>query len=102
MPPAELEALLLTMPEIKDCVVIPVLDEEAGEIPRAYIVKQDHLEGSPEGEAFTEQTVLDFVAGKVAPYKKLRGGVRFAAEIPKSPSGKLLRRIQVQKDRGEI
>eukprot|EP00605_Chrysophyceae_sp_TOSAG23-4_P002217 GSChrysophyteH1.ASY1.ANO1.2460.1 assembled CDS len=102
VPPAELEALILTMPEVKDCVVIPVLDDEAGEIPRAYVVKQDGLVGSPEGDAFTEDQVIDYVASKVAPYKKLRGGVVFADSVPKSPSGKLLRRIQVQIDRGEI
>ena len=90
------------MPEVKDCVVIPVLDDEAGEIPRAYVVKQDGLVGSPEGDAFTEDQVIDYVASKVAPYKKLRGGVVFADSVPKSPSGKLLRRIQVQIDRGEI
>lgn len=67
---------------------------QAGEIPRAYVVKGD--------ESLTEEQVFDFVAKKVAPHKKLRGGVRFAEEIPKSASGKILRRIQVQKDRGEI
>lgn len=100
VPPAELEALLLTMPQIKDCVVIPVPDEEAGELPRAYVVPQDGIAVDGEGEeSITEQQVLDYVADKVAPYKKLRGGVRFADAVPKSPSGKLLRRIQIQMDR---
>ena len=93
VPPAELEALLLSMPQIKDCVVIPVLDEEAGELPRAYVVRQDsHL-------TLTEQQVMDFVHAKVAPYKRLRGGIRFVDSVPKSPSGKLLRRVQIQLDR---
>ena len=99
VPPAELEALLLTMPQIKDCVVIPVPDEEAGEIPRAYVVLQDALIGTPAQAAFTSEVVCEYVAARVAPYKKLRGGVRFATSIPKSPSGKLLRRVQVQMDR---
>lgn len=97
VPPAELEALLLSHDHIKDCVVIPVLDDEAGELPRAYVVKQDNVPDS-----FSEEDVIDYVASKVAPHKKLRGGVRFAEEIPKSPSGKLLRRIQVAMDRGQM
>ena len=94
MPPAELEALILTMPEVKDVVVIPVLDEAAGEVPRAYVVKQDNA-----GADFCADDVIEYVHAKVAPYKRLRGGVRFAASVPKSPSGKLLRRVQIQLDR---
>jgi 4-coumarate--CoA ligase len=97
VPPAELEAVILTMPEVKDAIVIPVLDDEAGELPRAYVVKQDGCR-----ESFTEKDVMEYVASKVAPHKKLRGGVRFVASVPKSPAGKLLRRLQVQIDRGEI
>ncbi|XP_071494141.1 uncharacterized protein [Diadema antillarum] len=85
VPPAELEALLLTHPKISDAAVIGVPDEEAGELPKAYIVRV--------GEELTESDVVEFVAGKVAPYKKLRGGVEFVATIPKSASGKILRRI---------
>lgn len=95
MPPAELEALILTMPQVKDVVVIPVLDDEAGELPRAYVVKQDNV-----GDEFKEEEVAKFVADHAAPHKKLRGGVRFAEAVPKSPSGKLLRRIQIAMDRG--
>jgi acyl-coenzyme A synthetase/AMP-(fatty) acid ligase len=79
--------------QVKDCIVIPVEDEEAGEVPRAYVVLQDMTSD------FTEQDVCDFVAKLVAPYKKLRGGVRFTDVIPKSPSGKLLRRVQRDIDR---
>ena len=43
VPPAELEAVLISMKEIKDCIVIPVPDDEAGEIPRAYVVLQDNV-----------------------------------------------------------
>ncbi len=77
-----------------DCIVIPVEDEEAGEIPRAYVVKQD---GAP--ASFCEQHVVDFIHAKVSPHKRLRGGVRFTDVIPKSPAGKLLRRVQKDIDR---
>jgi acyl-CoA synthetase (AMP-forming)/AMP-acid ligase II len=94
VPPAELEALILTMPEVKDAIVIPVPDEEAGEVPRAYVVKR---EAAP--ESFTEEHVVQFVEDRVAPHKRLRGGVFFAKEVPKSASGKLLRRVQIEIDR---
>jgi acyl-coenzyme A synthetase/AMP-(fatty) acid ligase len=94
VPPAELEAIIASMPEVKDVIVIPVPDEEAGEIPRAYVVKQDHCPAD-----FTEQDVLEYVHERVAPSKKIRGGVIFTNQIPKSPSGKLLRRVQIQIDR---
>jgi acyl-CoA synthetase (AMP-forming)/AMP-acid ligase II len=99
VPPAELEALLLTMPEISDAVVIPVEDDEAGELPCAYVVKN---EATLQGKELTEQQVQDYVAERVAPHKRLRGGVRFADSIPKSASGKILRRVQKQIDRGEL
>lgn len=97
VPPAELEAIILTMPQIQDVVVIPVLDDEAGEVPRAYVVKHPTCP-----DTFTDKDVIDYVASRVAPHKKLRGGVRFTSAVPKSPSGKLLRRVQIQIDRGEI
>ena len=93
--PAELEALLLTMPQVGDCVVIPVLDEEAGEIPRAYVVKATDMD-------VTEEEICEFISKKMSPHKKLRGGVRFTDIIPKSASGKILRRIQIQMDRAEV
>lgn len=96
VPPAELEALILSMPQVKDVIVIPVMDEEAGELPRAYVVRQDHVHE----DDFHETHVLEYVAQRVAPHKKLRGGVKFAKAVPKSASGKLLRRVQIQIDRG--
>lgn len=95
MPPAELEALLLSMPQVKDVVVIPVLDDEAGEVPRAYVVRQEGIAATD----FCADDVVEFVHARVAPYKRLRGGVRFVDSVPKSPSGKLLRRVQIQLDR---
>jgi acyl-coenzyme A synthetase/AMP-(fatty) acid ligase len=76
-----------------DCAVIPVLDEAAGEIPRAYVVKKDG--------GLTEEELLAFVEERVAPHKKLRGGVIFVEAIPKTASGKILRREVVKMDRGE-
>jgi 4-coumarate--CoA ligase len=78
VPPAELEGVLLSHPEIQDCIVIPVLDEEAGELPRAYVVLRPD-------SSLTAENVMDYVAQKVAPYKKLRGGVLFTDAVPKSP-----------------
>ena len=84
MPPAELEDVLLSHPDIKDAAVIGIADELAGEIPKAFVVQSGQL---------TESDVQEYVAQKVAPYKKLRGGVEFVSEIPKAASGKILRRV---------
>jgi acyl-CoA synthetase (AMP-forming)/AMP-acid ligase II len=81
VPPAELEALLLEHPQISDAAVLGRPDEEAGEIPIAFVVAHD----------LEPDAVLSFVAARVSPYKKLRG-VEFVDEIPKSASGKILRR----------
>jgi acyl-CoA synthetase (AMP-forming)/AMP-acid ligase II len=91
VPPAELEAILLSHPSIADAAVIPVADEEAGEIPKAYVVKKQEI-GVDE--------IMSFVAERVAPHKKIRL-VEFIDEIPKSASGKILRRVLVDKERAE-
>ncbi|XP_022137309.1 4-coumarate--CoA ligase-like 9 [Momordica charantia] len=88
VPPAELEHLLQSNPEIIDAAVIPYPDEEAGEIPMAYVVRKP-------GSNITEAQVIDFIAKQVAPYKKIRR-VSFINAIPKSPSGKILRRELVK------
>jgi acyl-CoA synthetase (AMP-forming)/AMP-acid ligase II len=82
--PAELEAILITHPQVADCAVIGVPDEEAGEVPKAFVV--------PAGDDFDTDAVLAFVAEQVAPYKRIRKIDR-VPEIPKSPSGKILRRL---------
>ena len=87
--PAELEALLLTHLAIADAAVIPVPDEQAGQVPKAFIV--------PSGP-ITAEEVTRFVAGRVAPYKKLRA-VEIVEEIPKSPTGKILRRVLIERER---
>ena len=87
--PAELEALLLSHPGIADAAVIPIADEEAGEIPKAYVVTRSPL---------TEADIMAWVAERVAPYKKIRA-VELTDAIPKSPSGKILRRFLVERER---
>ncbi len=87
--PAELESVLLSHPAIADAGVIPSPDEEAGEVPKAFVVLK--------GEA-TANEIMEFVAARVAPHKRIRR-VEFVNEIPKSPSGKILRRILVERER---
>ncbi|KAF9299428.1 putative fatty-acid--CoA ligase FadD10, partial [Linnemannia elongata] len=88
--PAELEAILLTHPQILDAAVIGVENkEQATEVPLAFVVKN---QSNPEGKALTEEQVVEYVASKVAPHKKLRGGVRFIDLVPKSAAGKILRK----------
>ncbi|KAJ9645322.1 hypothetical protein H2199_003328 [Coniosporium tulheliwenetii] len=90
VPPAELEGLLLSHPSIEDVAVVGVYDKaQATEVPRAYVVLAKGVEGSKK----TEEEIVAWVRGKVAGHKRLRGGVRFVNEIPKSVSGKILRRV---------
>ncbi|XP_043706094.1 probable CoA ligase CCL5 [Telopea speciosissima] len=82
--PAELEEILLSHPEINDAAVIPYPDEEAGEIPMACVVRR-------EASKVREAEIINFIASKVAHYKRVRKVV-FVESIPRSPSGKILRR----------
>jgi acyl-CoA synthetase (AMP-forming)/AMP-acid ligase II len=86
--PAELEALLLAHPAVADAAVVPQADEEAGQVPRAYVVLKAGANAVPDD-------LLSFVAARVAPYKKLRR-VDLIAQIPRSASGKILRRVLVE------
>lgn len=83
--PAELEALLQSHEEIADAAVIGVADERLGEAPKAYVVKKN--------DSLGEKEVMDYVAGRVTEHKHLAGGVEFIDVIPKSQSGKILRRV---------
>ncbi len=84
VPPAELEALLLTHDRIADAAVIGVRDAEGEEVPKAFVVRQASAE-------LSEDEVMSFVAERIAPHKKVRV-VEFIEEIPKSASGKILRK----------
>ena len=89
--PAELEAVLIAHDAIADVAVIPCPDEEAGEIPKAFVVRSGEID---------EDGVMEYAAARLSPQKKVRR-VEFVEEIPKSPSGKILRRVLVDRDRQE-
>jgi acyl-CoA synthetase (AMP-forming)/AMP-acid ligase II len=84
VPPAELEALLITHPDVADVAVVGVPDEAAGELPKAFVVPAD-------GDVDAEE-LMAWVGERVAPQKRIRD-VELIDEIPKSPSGKILRRV---------
>jgi acyl-CoA synthetase (AMP-forming)/AMP-acid ligase II len=90
VPPAQLEALLLEHPAVADAAVVPMPDAEAGELPKAFIVAATKA---------TADELIEFVAARVAPYKRIRL-VEFIDEIPKAPSGKILRRKLTERDSG--
>jgi acyl-CoA synthetase (AMP-forming)/AMP-acid ligase II len=87
--PAELEALLLTHPAVADACVVGVPDERAGEVPKAFVVLK-----SPT----PDEDILNFVAARVAPHKKIRRLETIDA-IPKSATGKILRRVLIEQER---
>lgn len=87
--PAELEAILMGLDIVADCCVVGLYDEsQATEIPRAYVVIQPQVKANEE----TAKIIDEYVTKNVTNYKKLRGGIKFVEAIPKSPSGKILRR----------
>ncbi len=85
--PAELEALLLSHPLVRDAAVVPAPDDTAGEIPKAFIVGEKPLDAAE---------LMSWVGARVAPYKKIRS-IEFIEEIPRSASGKILRRALTEK-----
>jgi len=89
--PAELEAILLSHPDVSDVAVIPSPDDEAGEVPKAFVVRRPAATVSAE-------ILMAFVAERLSPQKKVRR-VEFIDTIPKSGSGKILRRELVERDR---
>jgi acyl-CoA synthetase (AMP-forming)/AMP-acid ligase II len=90
--PAELEQLLCAHPAVADAAVVPRPDPAAGELPVAYVARRAEV-GAAELEAW--------VADRVAPYKRLRG-VQFVDQVPRSPTGKLLRRVLVEAERAGV
>src|SRR5678815_3472178 len=83
VPPAELESVLLSHPAVADAAVVPLRDDDAGEIPRAFVVLKAPA---------SADELMAYVAQRVAPFKKIRR-LEFIDTIPKSPSGKILRRL---------
>lgn len=83
VPPAELEALLLTHPAVADIAVVGVPHDEAGEVPEAFVVLEP-------GAGASAADLQEFVAAHVATYKRIQV-VEFVDAVPKSPSGKILR-----------
>jgi acyl-CoA synthetase (AMP-forming)/AMP-acid ligase II len=90
--PAELEALLLAHPGVADAAVIPRQDAAHGEVPVAVVVPRGEVDG---------EELMAWVAARVAPHKRLRA-VRFADAVPRTPSGKLLRRVLADQDRHRV
>ncbi len=90
--PAELEAILVTHDAIADAAVIPSPHEEAGEVPKAFVVLKGDI---------SEEEILEFVASQVSPHKKIRL-IEIVEEIPKSASGKILRRVLVDLERERL
>jgi acyl-coenzyme A synthetase/AMP-(fatty) acid ligase len=77
---------------VADAAVVPSPDEDVGEVPKAFVVLK---------AAATAEELMAFVAGRVAPYKKVRR-MEFVELIPKSASGKILRRVLVEQERAGL
>jgi acyl-CoA synthetase (AMP-forming)/AMP-acid ligase II len=89
--PAELEAVLMEHPDVRDAAVVPQPHFESGERPKAFVVLHD-------GAHLSADALMQFVSERVAPYKKVRE-VEFLDAIPKNPSGKILRRDLIDRER---
>jgi acyl-coenzyme A synthetase/AMP-(fatty) acid ligase len=97
--PAELEAHLLTHPAVNDCVVIGVPSDREGEVPKAFVVKSPSV-GLEDSDRMVARDIARHVERHKAKHKWLKGGVEFIDIVPKSPSGKILRRL-LRRRRGE-
>lgn len=79
-----MENVILEIPGVADVAVVGILDDLSGELPKAFVVKKNLVN-------LTEEDIVDYIKSKVAPYKQLRGGVKFIDLIPRNPAGKILR-----------
>ena len=92
--PAEVEAVLFQHAAVADCAVIGKPDVEAGEIPKALVILRP-------GEEVAPEALMEFVESRVAGYKKIRE-VEFVTSIPKTASGKVLRRVLIEAERAKV
>ncbi len=90
--PAELEAILVSHPSVADAAVIPMASEEAGEVPKAFVVLKSDV---------PPDQIMSYVAERVAPYKRIRA-LDVIDQIPKSPSGKILRRVLIEREKARV
>src|SRR5438876_7373343 len=91
--PAEIEALLFEHPAVADCAVIGKPDDEAGEVPKAFVVSKD--------KTLTAEALLQWARGRLAGYKTLQE-IQFVEAIPKTASGKILRRVLKEEERKRL
>lgn len=99
--PAELEGILVTHPDIEDVAVIGVYNKsQASELPRAFVVlrtgqgvNNNDNQHNNDDVGMKEEEIKTWLKARVASYKQLRGGIKFVDQIPKSASGKILRRV---------
>jgi len=91
--PAEIEALLFEHEGVEDVCVIGKADTEAGEVPKAFVVRKDHT--------LTAETLLAWAGGRLAGYKRIHE-IEFVDAIPKTPSGKILRRVLKEQERQRL
>jgi acyl-coenzyme A synthetase/AMP-(fatty) acid ligase len=87
--PAQLEAQLSTHPAVVEAGVVGIADEDAGELPVAYVVAATELD---------PDELMSWVAERVAPYERIHR-VELVDELPKNPTGKLLRRVLRERER---
>ncbi|KAJ6497606.1 acetyl-CoA synthetase-like protein [Mycena sanguinolenta] len=95
--PEEIESQLIKHEDVADCCVVPVADEFSGELPKAFVVltqaARSRMDADEEQRSKLAASLLQYIAEHKVTYKQLGGGVEFCDEIPKTASGKILRRL---------